>query len=106
MLRRIDEFLSQPLPESLETRNARAVRLFELDDRVNEAVSQLKVRGFTSPYLKTLVVARVNPWRFQRGKKASFNDTIEAMLKAARRFDATKVQIGDLAAAFGPPVEE
>ena len=106
LLRRVDEFLSQPLPKAIETRNGRAVRLLELDDRVNEAVSQLKARGFTSPYLKTFVVARLNPLRFQRGKKASFDETIEAMLKAAQRFDATKVQIGDLAAAFGPPVEE
>ena len=52
------------------------------------------------------MVARVNPLRFQRGKKASFDETIEAMIKAAQRFDATKVQIGDLAATSGPPVEE
>jgi hypothetical protein len=44
--------------------------------------------------------------RFQRGANASFDETIEAMLKAAQRFDSTKVQIGDLAAASGPPAEE
>ncbi|MGA2621313.1 MAG: ParB/RepB/Spo0J family partition protein [Thermoguttaceae bacterium] len=106
LLRRVDEFLAQPLPKALETRNGRAAKLLELDDRVNEAVSQLKERGFTSPYLKTFVVARINPLRFQRRAKASFDETIEAMLKAVRRFDATKVQVGDLAAASGPPVEE
>jgi ParB family chromosome partitioning protein len=106
LFRRVEEFLSQPLPKALETRQGRVVRLLELDDLVNEAVLQLKRRGFTSPYLKAFVVARINPLRFQRGKKASFDDTIEAMLKAIRRFDAANVQLGDLAAASGPPAEE
>jgi len=61
------------------------VQLLELDDRVTEAVAQLKARGFASPYLNAFVVA---------------------MLKAAQRFDAAKVRIGDLAAASVPPVEE
>ncbi len=106
LLRRVEAFLSQSLPKALETRNGRAVQLLELDDRVNEAVSQLKARGFTSPYLKTFVVARINPLRFKRGAAAAFDETIETMLKAVRRFDAAKVQIGDLAAASGPPAEE
>ena len=48
----------------------------------------------------------VIPMRFHRGNKASLDETIEAMLKAAKRFDTTKIQLGDRAAVSGPPVEE
>ena len=41
------------------------------DDAVSEAVARLKERGFDSPYLKTFVVARVNPLRFMKGARAA-----------------------------------
>jgi ParB family chromosome partitioning protein len=77
-------------------------RLLELDDRVAEAVAALKARGFSSPYLKAFVVARLNPLRFRRGAKMGADDALAAMSDAVLRFDPDKVKIGDLAAA--PPV--
>src|SRR5438094_473292 len=76
ILKRVDEFFSSALPEALETRGERASKVLDLDDAVGQAVGALKERGFTSPYLKAFVVARVNPLRFQKGAKASFDDTL------------------------------
>jgi len=106
VLKRVEAFLSSALPKALEVRAARAARLLELDDKVIEAVAGLKERGFTSPYLKAFVVARINPLRFKRGATSTFDETIEAMLKTARRFDPSKIKIGDVASAFGPAGEE
>lgn len=106
VLRRVDQFLSWPLPKALETRERRAARLLELDDKVSQAVAALKQRGLASPYLRAFVVARLNPLRFKRGAKMSFDEAIDAMLKAAGRFDPDKVQISDLAGAAGPPGED
>jgi ParB family chromosome partitioning protein len=102
VLRRVEEFLPCPLPEAIERRTERAGRLLALDDAVSEAVAALKERGFTSPYLKAFVVARLNPLRFRRGATMAVDDAIDAMLGAAQRFDADKVKMSDLAAA--PPV--
>lgn len=102
LLRRVDAFLGSALPKALELRQSRAARLLELDDKIAEAVAALRERGLTSPYLKSFVVARINPLRFQRGAKAEFDETIEAMLAAAGRFDAKKIKISDIAGAFGP----
>ena len=44
------------------------------DDAVNAAVAKLKEKGLTSPYLKSFVVARVNPLRFIKGEPPSFDD--------------------------------
>jgi len=90
----------------LEERQARASLILELNEAVNEVVKQLKDRGFQSPYLKSFVVARVNPLRFKRGAKAEFEETIGKMLAGARRFDVSKVRPEQLARAAGPPEEE
>ncbi len=106
VLRRVEEFLKSPLPEALQLRSERADRLLELDDKVAEAVAALKERGFTSPYLKAFVVARINPLRFRRGAVMSAEAALEAMATAIQRFDPDKVKVGDLASAPPGPTEE
>jgi ParB family chromosome partitioning protein len=105
VLRRVEKFLAAKLPNALETRRGRAAKLLELEDAVGAAVEKLKARGFESPYLKAFVVARINPLRFRRAEKAEFDETIEKMLRSALRFDAGKVDDGDVARASGPPEE-
>ena len=46
-----------------------ASRLATIDQEVKRIVGELQERGFKSPYLKTYVVARINPVRFHRAKK-------------------------------------
>ncbi|HXF95618.1 MAG TPA: ParB/RepB/Spo0J family partition protein [Gemmatimonadales bacterium] len=105
LLKRIDGFLPQRLSQALEVRRQRARRLLDLDEAVSRAVADLKARGFQSPYLKAFVVARLNPLRFKRGARADFDETMEKMTAAARKFDAAKVKADQLAAAGGPPEE-
>jgi ParB family chromosome partitioning protein len=105
VLRRIDKFLGVALPKALEIRRARAARLLELEEAVSAAIKALKERGFESPYLRAFVVARINPLRFQRGAKAEFDETIDKMLGAARRFDPARIKADQVARAAGPPDE-
>jgi ParB family chromosome partitioning protein len=105
VLRRVDQFLKQPLRAALETRAARAKILLKLDDLVVQQVEALKARGMTSPYLRSFVVARVNPLRF-RPKDAEplgFDETMERMTKAAAKFNPDKVSLVDLARSGGVP---
>jgi ParB family chromosome partitioning protein len=69
-------------------------------------VAALKERGFTSPYLKAFVVARLNPLRFRRGATMSADEALNAMMAAAQKFDAQKVKVGDLASVPPGPAEE
>jgi ParB family chromosome partitioning protein len=105
ILKRIDKFLGSALPKALEVRKERAARVLELEEAVSAAVAALKARGFESPYLRAFVVARINPIRFQRGAKVEFDDTIEKMTSAARRFNADRVRQDQVARAGGPPDE-
>ena len=103
MLKRVEAFLASKLPNALATREERAKSMLELDDAVIAAVAALKERGFISPYLKAFVVARVNPLRFQRSTKATFEESVEKMLASEKKFDAAKIRADQLAAASGPP---
>jgi ParB family chromosome partitioning protein len=105
VLRRIDKFLGSALPKAIEIRRQRAARLLELEEAVSAAIKGLKERGFESPYLRAFVVARINPLRFQRGAKAEFDETIDKMLAAARKFDAGRIKAEQVARASGPPEE-
>jgi ParB family chromosome partitioning protein len=104
ILKRIDEFLPVKLSQALEIRRQRAQRLLGLDEAVSAAVAALKARGFQSPYLKAFVVARINYLRFKKGK-AEFDETIEKLTAAARKFDPAKVKPDQVTAAGGAAEE-
>jgi ParB family chromosome partitioning protein len=105
-LRKVDAFLDSTLPDAVEERERRAAALIELDDAVNEAVGKLKERGLTSPYLKSFVVARVNPLRFIKGDPPSFDELLATMTKRARGMKIDKIKNEDLARSGGAPDEE
>jgi ParB family transcriptional regulator, chromosome partitioning protein len=101
-----ESFSTEPMAKSLKLREAHADKLLDLDEEVNGAVAKLKAAGWTSGYLKPIVVARINPLRFAKlgaTDKADFDKTIDKMLEGAAKFDASKVKAQDvaLAAAVG-----
>jgi ParB family chromosome partitioning protein len=100
---RTEAFSTEPMKQSLPLREAHAERLLELDLAVTAAVARLKEAGFTSGYLKPIVVARINPLRFIKAGKddarPDFDKTIDRMLDGARKFDPAKVRAQDVAIA-------
>lgn len=102
MLRRVDVFLDDALPKALRQRDQWATRLLDIDDRVAKHVAALQERGFKSPYLRTLVVARCNPVRWIPAKRGAgppmpLAEALQRMAASVRKFDAAKVRQGDLA---------
>jgi ParB family chromosome partitioning protein len=105
VLKRVDQFLKGHLRAALEVRQKRAKTVLALDDLVVQKVDALKARGLTSPYLKSFVVARINPIRF-RPKEAEplgFDETLDRMTKTAEKLNPDKIKIDDLARAGGAP---
>jgi ParB family transcriptional regulator, chromosome partitioning protein len=107
VLKRVDDFLEHPVSRALSVREKRAAQVLELDDAVSEVAGKLKERGFTSPYLKPYVVARVNPTRFSKSTSFDFDEIFKKMIGSAKRFNVEKVRQEDLARIGGaPPAEE
>ena len=105
ILRRADEFLKKPLQAALGIRQERAKTVMELDDLVVDKVEALKSKGLTSPYLKSFVVARINPLRFRPKDAAplSFDEVLDRMTKTAAKLNVDKVKMEDLAKSGGAP---
>jgi ParB family chromosome partitioning protein len=106
LLRRIDDFLDEPLPRAMKERERRAQKLLAIDDRVGGIVQKLKARGLTSPYLRPFVVARINPIRFSTSTEFDFDDVMGRMERAADKFKVDKIRQEDVVRAGGGPVEE
>jgi ParB family chromosome partitioning protein len=106
LLRRIDDFLDEKVPRALKERGRRADLILKIDDEVTAIVDKLKKRGFTSPYLRPFVVARINPIRFSKSTEFDFDDVLARMRKAAEKFNVEKIRQEDVVRAGGGPVDE
>ena len=106
VLRRIDDFLDEPLRNAVRERQRRGRALLKVDDAVSAAVEKLKEKGFVSPYLRPFVVARVNPIRFSKATSFDFDEVIEKMRASAAKFNAEKVRQEDIARTGGAPEPE
>jgi ParB family chromosome partitioning protein len=102
-LRKLERFGTRPLAKTLAEREGWAARLLEIDARVKEIIAALQQRGFRSPYLRSYVVARINPVRFHKAKKGDTKppmtvpEALTRMSAAARKFDVASVRERDLA---------
>ncbi len=102
-LKKVDRFSDMTLAASLRAREDHAARLAEIDTEVRRIVQGLEARGFKSPYLRSYVVARINPVRFHKASKGDsrpampIGAALTRMAAAARKFDLATVQAADLA---------
>lgn len=101
LLKRVEKFSTAALSRSLVVREERADRLLAIEKKVAELVKALRAQGLESPTLRYVVVARLNPIRFQRGAKMPVDEAIEKMEKAAEKFDPAKISVADLARSAG-----
>jgi ParB family chromosome partitioning protein len=106
LLRRVEDFLDDRLPKALAERERRAGKILEIDDEVGRIVQQLKARGLTSPYLRSFVVARINPIRFSTSTEFDFDDVLGRMLRAAGKFKVEKIRQEDVVRAGGGAPDE
>jgi ParB family chromosome partitioning protein len=106
VLRRIDDFLDEPMPKALRERARRAAKVLRLDDGVGTVVDALKKQGLTSPYLKPFVVARINPIRFSKSTEFDFDEVMDKMIASAGKFNVDRVKQEDLAKIGGAPADD
>jgi ParB family chromosome partitioning protein len=106
VLRRVETFSDESIRTAMKTHERRAVLLLKLEDQVAGVVAKLKQRGLQSPYLRSFVVARVNPLRWIKGELPPAEALLETMHDRAARFNTEKVKPQDLAGGFAPVADE
>jgi len=103
VVRRLETFSEDPISKSIKKHEKTAELLMDLDARVSEAVKKLKEKGFVSPYLRTFVVARINPLRWIQGEPPPLEEVLKTMRDRAARFNVEKIKQSDLANMGGAP---
>lgn len=106
ILRRLESFTDEPLRTSLKQHEKKATLVLDLEEKVAAVVKKLKERGMVSPYLRSFVVARINPLRWIKGEPPELEDLLSTMRERAAKFNVEKIKPTDLAGAGGPPDEE
>ncbi len=106
VLRRTEHFTGEPLRDAIREHEKLADAVLELDAKVTAAVAKLKERGLTSPYLRSFVVARINPLRWIKGDPPPADKVIAQMRDRAAKFNVDRVKQEDIARTGGAPDEE
>jgi ParB family transcriptional regulator, chromosome partitioning protein len=106
VLRKVDAWQPVKVASGIEERERRADLVLDLDDAVGEAMEKLKAKGFKSPYLRTFVVARVNPLRFMKGAIPPMDELLPGMAKRARGMNPDRIKPEDVARTGGAPEAE
>jgi ParB family chromosome partitioning protein len=106
ILRRLETFTDDPLRTAIKNHEKRATMVLDLEEKVAAAVKKLKERGLASPYLRSFVVARINPLRWIKGEPPPLEEVLKTMRERAAKFNVEKIKPQDLAGTGGPPDEE
>jgi len=106
ILRRVDEFLDEPIGKAVKERERRGRKILKLDDAVSAAVEKLKAKGLTSPYLKPFVVSRVNYTRFSKATSFDFDEALDKIIGSAQKFNVDRVKQEDVVRAGGGSADE
>jgi ParB family chromosome partitioning protein len=106
ILRRLETFTDDPLRSAVKDHEKRAAMVLDLEDKIAGLVKKLKERGLVSPYLRSFVVARINPLRWIKGEPPPLEEVLKTMRERATKFNVEKIRPQDLAGAAGPSDEE
>jgi ParB family chromosome partitioning protein len=107
VVRRLEGFSDEPLKKAARDHEKHAEMVLDLEERVADVVKRLKEHGLTSPYLRTFVVARINPLRWIKGEPPPLEEVLKTMRDRAAKFNVEKIRPQDLASmAGGPPDDE
>ena len=106
ILRRLEAFNDEPLRTALRDHEEHATMVLDLEEKVAGTVKKLKERGLVSPYLRSFVVARINPLRWIKGDPPPIEELFRTMRERAAKFNVDKIKPQDLAGAAGPPDED
>lgn len=106
ILRRLESFTDEPLRVAIKAHEKHAGMVLDLEEKVAAVVAKLKERGLVSPYLRSFVVARVNPLRWIKGEPPPLDEVFKTMRERVGKFNVEKIRPQDLAGAAGPPDDE
>jgi hypothetical protein len=97
ILRRLETLTDEPLRAAIKSHQKHASMVLDVEEKIAAAVKKLKERGLLSPYLRSFVVARINPLRWIKGEPPALEDVFKTMRERAAKFNVENIRPQDLA---------
>ena len=92
ILRRLETFTDDPLRTAIKEHEKRAALVLDLEEKVAAVAKKLKERGLVSPYLRSFVVARINPLRWIKSEPPPLEEVLKTMRDRAIKFNTEKIK--------------
>ena len=92
ILRRLEDFSDDSLRSALKDHEKHASMVLDLEQKVAAVVKKLKEHGLVSPYLRSFVVARINPLRWIKGDAPPLEDVLKTMRERIVGFTVEKIK--------------
>jgi ParB family chromosome partitioning protein len=105
IFRRLETFTNESLKSAIKDHEKRAGVVLDLEEKVAGVVKRLKERGLVSPYLRSFVIARINPLRWIKGEPPTLEEVLKIMRERVGKFNVERIRPQDLVGAAGPPDE-
>ncbi len=92
LLKRIDQFLSQPLTEAIRERERRARRIEEeIEPEVLRVIKELEKKGVKLLFIKQFVISHSNPYRRKKVGEFNFDEGVDGLLENLASFDIDRL---------------
>lgn len=106
VLRRVETFSEEPIATAITRHEKLAAMTLEVEEKVSGAIAKLREKGLVSPYLRSFVVARINPLRWIKGDYPPAEEVLKTMRDRAAKMNVDKVKQEDLAKMGGGVPDE
>jgi len=106
VLRRVEKFSDAGIGAAIATHTKLADLTLEVEEKVAAAIVKLREKGLMSPYLRSFVVARINPLKWIQGEPPAAEQVLATMRDKAAKFNPEKVRQEDLARMGGGVPDE
>lgn len=101
LLKRIDQFLSQPLSQAIKERERRAKRIEEeVEPEVLRVIRELKEKKINLLFIKQFIISHNNPCGKKKRERMDFDEGIDAFLNNLAHFDIGKLRLGEMPEDF------
>ncbi len=92
LLKKIDQFLSQPLTTAISERERRAKRVVEeIEPQVTQLIQKLEKKGVKLLFIKQFIISHNNPYRMKKDGEFNFDEGVDSFLSNLAGFDIAKL---------------
>lgn len=91
-LKKIENFLEDPLKEAIKERKRRAELIWQIDIKVRKILENLRAKGIYNPFLKMMIVSKANPFPRRKKVEVEYEEALKKFEENLEKIDFTQLE--------------